>query len=35
MSIGYVEGRDVVIEGRSAEQRYNDLEKLAAETCGR
>jgi len=29
--LGYVEGRDVVIEGRSADQRYNDLEKLAAE----
>jgi len=29
--LGYVEGRDVVIDGRSAEQRYSDLEKLAAE----
>jgi hypothetical protein len=29
--LGYVEGRDVVIEGRSADQRPDDLEKLAAE----
>jgi putative tryptophan/tyrosine transport system substrate-binding protein len=29
--LGYVEGRDVVIEGRSSYQRPNDLEKLAAE----
>ena len=29
--LGCVEGRDVVIEGRSADQRPDDLEKLAAE----
>ena len=29
--VGYVEGRDVVIEARSAELHDNDLEKLAAE----
>ena len=29
--LGYVEGRDLVIEGRSAQQRQSDLEKLAAE----
>jgi putative ABC transport system substrate-binding protein len=29
--IGYVDGRDVVIETRSAGQRHNELEKLAAE----
>jgi ABC-type uncharacterized transport system substrate-binding protein len=29
--LGYVEGRNLVIETRSAEQRYGDLPKLAAE----
>jgi len=29
--LGYVEGRNIVIEARSAEQRYGDLPKLATE----
>ena len=29
--LGYVEGRNIVIEARSAEQRYGDLPKLAGE----
>jgi putative tryptophan/tyrosine transport system substrate-binding protein len=29
--LGYVEGRDLVIEGRSAQKRHGDLEKLANE----